>query len=171
MKNKKVLNICLAGLIAAMYVGLTYLSRVFGLADYSIQFRLSELLCVLPLFVPVAAIPGLTIGCILSNLGSTLGVVDIIFGSLATLLGALGTWALCKVKVKEIPLLSFFSPVIFNAVIVGIELTVLLGEGEAGFPLFLYNFATVGLGELVMCVVLGIPFFLFLKKAKVFKRL
>lgn len=167
MKRKRVYYISYAGLIAAMYVGLTFLSGALNLAYGAVQFRLSECLTILPLFTP-AAIPGLTIGCVLANLQSPLGIADILFGSAATCLGAVCTYAFRHVCVKKIPLLSFFAPVLCNASIVGAELTFLLGgEGSAAL-LFCGNFATVGIGELVMCVVLGIPFYLLLQKRGAF---
>lgn len=167
--QKKILSVCYAGLIAAMYVGLTFWSNILNLAYGAIQFRLSELLTILPIFTP-AAIPGLTLGCILANLQSPMGIADIIFGSLATFLGACGTYFFRKLCIKGVPLLSLLSPVLFNAVIVGIELTVILGGEGSAAALFAYNFATVGLGELVLCVVLGTPFTLLLKKIKIFDR-
>lgn len=82
-------------MIAALYVVLTYITNLLGLASGTIQVRFSEALCILPVFTP-AAIPGLFIGCLISNL-ITGGIIwDIIFGSIATLLGALGTYFLRK---------------------------------------------------------------------------
>lgn len=91
MRNQKVLFIVQAAVIAAVYMVLTYFISAFNLASGAIQVRISEALCVLPFFTP-AAIPGLFLGCLLSNL-LTGGIIwDVVFGSLATLLGALGTW-------------------------------------------------------------------------------
>lgn len=95
MRNKKVLFAVQAAMIAALYVVLTYITNLLGLASGTIQVRFSEALCILPVFTP-AAIPGLFIGCLISNL-ITGGIIwDIIFGSIATLLGALGTYFLRK---------------------------------------------------------------------------
>lgn len=91
MRNKKVLFIVQAAVIAAVYVVLTYFISAFNLASGAIQVRISEALCILPFFTP-AAIPGLFLGCLLSNLLTGCIIWDVIFGSLATLLGALGTW-------------------------------------------------------------------------------
>ena len=97
MRNKKVLFAVQAAMIAALYVVLTYITNLLGLASGTIQVRFSEALCILPVFTP-AAIPGLFIGCLISNL-ITGGIIwDIIFGSIATLLGALGTYFLRKKK-------------------------------------------------------------------------
>lgn len=94
MRNKKVLFIAQAAVIAAVYVVLTYFISAFNLASGAIQVRISEALCVLPFFTP-AAIPGLFLGCLLSNLLTGCIIWDVAFGSLATLLGALGTWLIC----------------------------------------------------------------------------
>ena len=116
MRNKKVLFAVQAAMIAALYVVLTYITNLLGLASGTIQVRFSEALCILPVFTP-AAIPGLFIGCLISNL-ITGGIIwDIIFGSIATLLGALGTYFLRKKKfVYTLP------PVIANIIIVPLVL-------------------------------------------------
>lgn len=90
MRNKKVLFLTQAAVIAAIYVVLTIFISAFNLASGAIQVRISEALTILPFFTP-AAIPGLAIGCLLSNLLTGAAVYDVVFGSLATLLGAVGT--------------------------------------------------------------------------------
>ena len=97
MKNKKVLFLTQAAMIAALYVVLTFIANAFGLASGVIQVRLSEALTVLPFFTP-AAVPGLYVGCLLANLLTGGCLLDILVGSLATLIGALGTRALRKWK-------------------------------------------------------------------------
>ena len=97
MRNKKVLFITQAALIAAIYVVLTMFINAFNLASGNIQVRISEALCILPFFTP-AAIPGLWIGCLLANLLTGAAIYDIVFGSLATLIGAIGTYLLRKHK-------------------------------------------------------------------------
>ena len=97
MKNQKVLYLTQAAMIAALYVVLTFVANALGLANGAIQIRFSEALTILPYFTP-AAIPGLFIGCILSNTLTGCMIQDIIFGSLATLAGAFGTAALKKYK-------------------------------------------------------------------------
>ena len=99
--NKKVLYLVHGAVIAALYVVLTMLANALGLANYAIQVRFSEALTILPVFTP-AAIPGLFLGCIISNTMTGCMLLDIIFGSLATLIGAFGTylirtngWLLC----------------------------------------------------------------------------
>ena len=93
MRNKHVLHMVQAALIAAMYVVLTWLANIFGLANGAIQVRFSEALTILPYFTP-AAIPGLFVGCIISNTITGAAVWDILFGSLATLIGAFFTYKL-----------------------------------------------------------------------------
>ena len=97
MRNKKVLFIVQAALIAAIYVALTYLSSIAGLASGTIQVRISEALCILPVFT-TAAIPGLWLGCFLANMLTGGIPVDVVCGSIATLIGAFGTYALRKHK-------------------------------------------------------------------------
>ena len=114
MKNKTTLYLTQAAMIAALYVLLTYLANLLGLANQAIQVRFSEALTILPIFTS-AAIPGLTVGCLLSNILTGAILPDIIFGSIATLLGALGTWALRRTKVKW---LAPIPPIAANTVIV-----------------------------------------------------
>ena len=112
MRNKKVLFIVQAALIAAIYVALTYLSSIAGLASGTIQVRISEALCILPVFT-TAAIPGLWLGCFLANMLTGGIPVDVVCGSIATLIGAFGTYALRKHKFA-----CTWPPVIANMVIV-----------------------------------------------------
>lgn len=95
--NKKVLFTSQAALIAALYVVLTFFSNAFGMASGTVQVRISEALTILPFFTP-AAIPGVTIGCLLSNLFTGCAPLDILFGTCATLLGALGSYALRRCR-------------------------------------------------------------------------
>ena len=101
-----------AGIIAALYVILTMISTAIGLSSGFIQLRLSEALCILAIYTP-AAIPGLAIGCIIGNILSGLAVFDVIFGSLATLVGAIGSWVLRRRKIAPIA-----APIIANTVII-----------------------------------------------------
>lgn len=153
-KNSKALFIAHAAIIAALYVVLTLIANALGLANYAIQVRFSEALTILPYFTP-AAIPGLFVGCILSNILTGCVPLDIIFGSLATLLGAIFTYKLRKWKY-----LTPLPPIIFNILFVPPVLAfVYQFEGT------LYYFAiTVGIGELISCGVLGIALLLLLEK-------
>lgn len=152
MRNKNVMMITQGAIIAALYVVLTMIANAMGLANYAIQVRFSEALCILPFFT-VAAIPGLTVGCLISNLLTGAMVWDVLFGSLATLIGAIGTYLLRKNKV-----LMMFPPVIANIVIVpfvlryGYGLTWMFHEVEWSIPYFAL---TVGIGEIISVCVLG----------------
>lgn len=166
MQSKKmpVLYLAQAGVIAAIYVVLTFLANALGIGSMAIQFRFSEILTILPVLTP-AAIPGLTVGCFLGNLAtSPLGPVDWVFGTAATLLGALLCYALRNFKWKGLPIASSLMAVISNMVIVSFEITC-LGTGTTislanfGMKIFLMNVLTVGIGELVMCTVAGLILF------------
>lgn len=133
--SKKVRFLALGAVIAALYAVLTYVAAAVNLAYGPVQFRFSEALTVLPVFTP-AAIPGLTLGCVIANLGSPLGVVDWVFGPLATLLAALATYLVRDVKVKGLPILAPLPPVITNVVIVGFELACLSDAGTFGLGNF-----------------------------------
>ena len=167
MKNTRTMFVVTSALIAALYAGLTYFSAVWGLAYGPVQFRISEALTILPILTP-AAIPGLTIGCFIGNLGSPYGIADILCGTAATAVAAVFTRMLRRVRFKSIPYLAPLAPVVFNALIVGAEITFFL-PGGASFTGFLVSAGWVGLGELVICYVLGLPLGLALEKNKVFK--
>ena len=170
MSKRNNLNyIVTAALIAAAYAGLTFLSSVFGLAYGPIQLRLSEVLTILPIFTP-AAIPGLTIGCFISNIGS-FNAVDMIFGTIATLSSAFLTHLLRNVKFKGLPLLAMFPPVIVNAIIIGFEIAVFFLPDQSFIWAFLISGLEVGIGQLIVCYVLGIPFYLAINKYNFFERL
>lgn len=154
MKNRKILMMAQASMIAALYVVLTLVANALGLANYAIQVRFSEALTILPYFTPVA-IPGLFIGCLLSNLLTGCLPLDIVFGSLATLLGALGTYALRRYK-----WLAPLPPIIANIVIVPLVLAYVY-EFEGSLAYFAL---TVGIGEIISCGVLGMILLFGLKK-------
>ncbi len=145
MRNKKVLFMTQAAFIAAIYVVLTYFVSAFGLASGMIQVRLSEALTVLPFFTP-AAIPGLWIGCLLSNLLTGCLPMDVVFGSFATLLGAVGSYLLRKNR-WLVPL----PPILSNMLIVPFVLSYVYGA-EGSIPFFML---TVGIGEFLSCYLLG----------------
>lgn len=146
MRNKKALFITQSAMVAAIYVVLTYFVNAFDLANGAIQIRISEALTILPVFTP-AAIPGVFLGCLLSNLLTGCIVWDVVFGSLATLIGAVGTYLLRRKK-----FLAPIPPVIANTLIVPYVLS--YGYGIPGsIPFFML---TVGIGEVISCYVLGI---------------
>ena len=158
--SKKIRQMVHAAIIAAIYAVLTHLQNLIlpGSASWAIQLRLSEILCVLAFFTP-AAIPGLTIGCLLFNITFSAALpLDFLVGSLATYLAAQGMWLTRNLKVFGIPLLGLLMPALTNAVLVGWELTVYIG---GGFPL---NALYVALGELAVLLTLGTILYLAIKK-------
>ena len=160
--NKKVLYLVHGAVIAALYVVLTMLANALGLANYAIQVRFSEALTILPLFTP-AAIPGLFIGCILSNLLTGAILWDVVFGSLATLLGALGTSLIGRyLPEKPKKWLAPLPPILANTIIVPFVLTYAY-QFEGSIPYFML---TVGIGEIISCGVLGILLYNVLQKYK-----
>ena len=173
MKKKRSSFVAQAGMIAAVYTAASLITVFFlqGLAWGPVQFRISEALCVIALFTP-AAIPGLTLGCVVTNLlaaimngTGALGMLDVVFGSLATFLGSLWCW-----KFREKPKLALLGPVVANALIVPAYLPIILqGLGfytipftsislEGAYPLmYLFGVLAVGFGQAVVVYVLGLP--------------
>ncbi len=165
-KHDKLNYIIHSALIAAIYVGLTFLSNIFNLAYGPIQFRISEVLTILPTFTP-AAIPGLTIGCFIANFAS-FNILDIIFGSFATLFAAILTYLLRNIKFKNIPYLAFLPPILINAFIIGLEIAIFfLPEGFHLYG-FLISAIQVGVGQTLVCYGLGIPFYIIVSKYSIF---
>ena len=144
-KHNKSAFLTQSGVIAALYVVLTLVAKAMGLDSGQIQLRLSEALCVLPFFLP-AAVPGRTVGCLLANILCGNIFWDVIFGTLATLMGAVGTRML-----RRRPLLALLPPILANTVIVPFVLAYAYGL-PGGVPLFML---TVGIGEVLSCGVLG----------------
>lgn len=167
--NKKTVFITKAAVIGGIYTVLTLLAAVFGLAYSGVQFRFSEALTVLPLFSS-AAVPGLTVGCIIANIFSSVTPLDTVIGSLATLLAAICTRKTRHIKIKGIPVLSMSFPVIFNAIFIGAEIGFVSGE-EAFWPVFLTNALTVGLGEALVVFTLGTLLIKFAEKNERLKKL
>ena len=145
MKKSKTLYIVQAGVIGALYVVLTMFAQGFDLASGAIQCRFSEALTILPFFTP-AAIPGVTIGCLLSNILMQSALPDVIFGTLATLIGCIGTYVLRKHRV-----LCSLPPVISNALIIPFVLKYAYGMTD----LIPFMMLTVGAGEVITCVIFG----------------
>lgn len=165
--DKKTRYIAHAAIIAALYAVLTHMQNFLlpGSATWMIQMRMSEALCVLAFFTP-AAVPGLSLGCLLFNLtfAQTLPL-DWVVGTLATFIAAEAMWLLRNVKVKNIPLLGLLMPAVTNAVLVGWELSVYIGGG------FLLNAFYVALGELAVLLVLGTVVYLALDRRGLGERL
>ena len=145
-----VTTIVQAAMIAALYVVLTILANALGLANYAIQVRFSEALTILPYFTP-AAVPGLFIGCLISNILTGCAIPDIIFGSLATLVGAIFTYKL----------LAPIPPIVANMIVVPLVLLYAYGIR----PLW-FSFLTVTIGEVISCGVLGMLLLFALEKYK-----
>ena len=156
-----------AAFIAVAYAALTYFGGFFGLSYGPVQLRFSEVLTVLPVFTP-AAIPGLTIGCFLANIGS-FNPLDMVFGTFATLIAALLTYLWRNIRFKKLPLLSLLPPVIVNAVIIGAEISIFFLPQKASLYGYLISAFYVGIGEFIVCYCLGIPVFLALVNTKISK--
>ena len=154
-------NTVRAAIIAALYVVLTHMQNLLlpGSASWAIQFRISEALCVLAMFTP-AAISGLSIGCFLFNLTFAAALpLDMVVGTLATFLAAIAMW-----KLRRIPVVPLLMPALFNALLVGWELSVYIGGG------FLFNAITVAIGEAAVLLTLGALLNITLKKHRIFSK-
>ncbi len=165
--SKKVRFITHGALIAALYTALTYLQNLLipGSTSWAIQFRASEALCVLAFFTP-AAIPGLTLGCLLYNISYSGALpLDPVVGTLATLLAAGGMYLLRKVTIKGYPFVGLLLPAVFNAFLVGWELTVYIGGG------FWINALYVAIGEAAVLLTLGSILYYALQKKNLNARL
>ena len=151
MKRKRTRNLAYGALIAALYVVLTHLQNLLipNSTSFIIQFRASEALCVLAFFTP-AAIPGLTIGCLLYNLTFAAALpLDFLVGSLATLLAASGMYLTRNWTVKGYPIFGLLLPALFNAFLVGWELSVYIGDS------LWINALYVAIGEGAVLLTLG----------------
>lgn len=145
-------------MIAAIYVALTMLSALMGLSSGAIQLRLSEAMCLLPLILP-EAIVGLTLGCALANFITGCAVWDIVFGSVATLIGAVGAYLLKRLPEKY-EFVATIPTVLANAVIVPFVLKWAYGIEDG----YWFLFATVGIGEVLSAGILGTFLYKNLKK-------
>ena len=156
-----------AAIIAALYAVLTHMQNILlpGSASMAIQFRASEALCILAFFTP-AAIYGLAVGCLVFNITSAAALpLDFLVGSLATLIACWYMWKLRNLTVKGYPLAGMLMPALFNAILVGWELTVYIGGG------FLLNAVYVAIGEAAVLLTLGWALYMAMKKRKLDQRL
>ena len=153
MRKTSVQFLVRASIIAAVYVTVTILLAPISYGF--MQVRVSEALCILPFFTP-AAVPGLFIGCLIANFAGGLGIIDIVCGSLATLLAAYLT---SKIKHKW---LATLPAVIVNAVVIGAMLFYL---GVAPLPIWMFMIY-VGAGQFVACYCIGMPLLFLLQKYK-----
>ena len=163
--NKKnsmlLLDLTQGAMIAALYVVLTFIANLAGLASGVIQVRLSEALTILPVFT-AAAVPGLAVGCVLANLLTGCAIWDVVFGSLATLIGAVGT----RLLRKKSPVLAVLPPILSNIIIVPLVLQRVYGVEDA----YWYLAMTVGAGEIISCGVLGLLLYRSLKNTEIFHK-
>ena len=146
MRHSNAQKVAFGGIIAAVYIVLTIIAAALGLASGVIQVRISEALTILPVYTN-AAIPGLTLGCVLANIITGCAPWDVVFGSLATLIGAVGTRLL-----RKQPYIAWIPPVVSNMVIIPFVLQKVYGV-EDSWP---YLMMTVGIGEIISCGVLGL---------------
>ena len=156
-----------AAIIAALYAVLTHMQNLLlpNSASFAIQMRLSEALCILAFFTP-AAIPGLSVGCLLFNLTFSGSLpLDFLVGSLATYLAAQGMWLTRKVTLRGIPVLGLLMPAVTNALLVGWELTAYIGGG------FWLNALYVAIGEAAVLLIPGTALYLAMKKRNLDTRL
>ena len=153
MKNLSVRRLVRCAVIAAVYVVVCLVLAPFSYG--AVQVRVAEALCLLPVF-GAEYIVGVTLGCFLANLlGST--VVDVVFGTLATLLACLVTYKLREIRVKGLAIPASLPPVVFNMIIVGaFEITFFFSDGAPTAMLAVFNAVTVGIGELISCTILGV---------------
>lgn len=153
MKNLSVRRLVRCAVIAAVYVVVCLVLAPFSYG--AVQVRVAEALCLLPVF-GAEYIVGVTLGCFLANLlGST--VVDVVFGTLATLLACLVTYKLRDIRVKGLAIPASLPPVVFNMIIVGaFEITFFFSDGAPAAMLAVFNAVTVGIGELISCTILGV---------------
>lgn len=161
MRKFSVRDLTLAAMVAALYAVMSYFGNVFGLTFLSVQFRFSEALCVLPFLFP-AAVPGLFVGCLITNLLSPYGLLDLVAGSAATLLAAVWTSRLKNRWLAPLP------PVLCNTVLVGFTIgwTQAGGFTSALPAAWVWNGLSVGLGELGACYVLGMALLYALPRIK-----
>lgn len=159
-EKKRILFITQAAAIAAMYVVLTEIATLMGLSSGAVQIRFSEALTILPFFTP-AAIPGLFIGCVISNLLAGAVIWDVIFGSLATLCAAFVTYLIRRAH----PVLASIPPIVANTAVVPLVLRFAYGIDDAWYILA----GGVFLGEIISCGVLGTLLLYALRSRGIFK--
>jgi len=175
MSKINIRKIVFAGVIAALYAALTI--AIAPLSYGPLQLRIAEVLCILPFFFPVA-VPGLFIGCAIANLLSPYGMLDVVAGSLASLIAAICTMLIGRMSRNResltVKALACFPPVIFNAIIIGALIAfymVQFNEADLFFPAFIANGLWVGLGQLVVLYAIGLPLMIYLPKTNILEKL
>lgn len=170
MKNNMMIDskfIINSAMIAAAYIALNYITTLLSLSFGAIQFRLSEALNILAALTP-AAIPGLTVGCLISNISSPFGIIDIVLGTLATLLSAILINLIGKLNIRAMPLLAAIPPTVLNGIAVAI-FSVFFTDGDATIINFILTFSSVAISEFIICTLLGTAVFATCKKYSLFK--
>jgi len=165
-------KIAFAGVIAALYATLTVALAPIAYGPF--QFRIAEALCILPFFFPIT-VPGLFVGCLIANMLSPYGILDVVVGSAASLLAALCTMLIGRLGREKLlmKVLACIPPVIINAVCIGAVIAYYMvsgGEVDTFFPAFVINGLQVGLGQLVVLYTLGLSLLIYLPKTKAFNR-
>ena len=160
-RSKTVKMIATQGMIAAIYVALALLLQPISFGN--LQCRVSEALTVLPFLSPITTV-GLTVGCLISNIIGGAGILDIVFGTLATLVSGLLTARMPNKWLAPLP------PVLINAVVVGAVLSFVSVPLASFFPTFWIFAAEVGLGQVGACYVLGIPLLAVVRRTRLFDR-
>ena len=171
MVRISVKKITVTAVIAALYASMTLVG--FSAAFGPIQLRFSEVLCILPFFIP-CSVPGLFLGCLIANLVSPYGIIDIVAGSMATLIAALMTMYIGRGKKDStiVKALACFPPVLVNAIVIG---GVIAWASTSGGEAFWHSFAVfglqVGIGQFVVMYFIGLPMMLYLPKSQLFSLL
>ena len=173
MKQTKVRRMVVCAMLAAIYAAicLVFAPISFG----AVQVRVSEALTLLPIFDPLLIV-GVTLGCFVTNLigfmtgANILGWLDILFGTAATLIAAVMTWKLRDFRIKGLPILAAIPPILVNAVVIGMELCWLI-SGGFNWSVFLINAVAVGIGQLISCFALGLPFVWWMEKTGLHRRI
>lgn len=155
MSHKKISVMVYIALLGALYTIMTILVAPIGFG--AIQFRISEVFTLFAIFSPFSVV-AITFGCFFSNLigmfmGQTM-LIDVVIGPLATLIAGILSYFLRNIRIKQIPLLSALMPVIVNGLMIGTMLTFVLGFTV---PTLIFNIVSVGIGELIVCVFVGLP--------------
>lgn len=171
--QKKIYGVVFGAVIAALYVALTYAQEALlpGTTSMAVQFRLSEALTMLCVFTPYA-IPGLTVGCLLANIVSVSALpIDMILGTFASFLAAVCIYKTRNLCIKNLPVVAALMPAIFNGVIIGAEIEIFFIDGPFNFVSFLIQGGLVALGELCVCMSLGLMLVKAIKNKKLEKYL
>ena len=162
-KKSSTILLCRSGIISALYVGLT---MAFGALAYGpLQIRPAEALCILPLFFP-ETIPGLFVGCMLANLLSGYGALDIVLGSLTTLISAVVTWGIGKALKQNFlsAILGGIPPVLFNAIV--IPFVIILASPDESLSAYWVYFAQMLITQSVWVYALGMPLYFGIKRMR-----